>query len=505
MADTVLRDLDFSACGRLFSSLVGDGHALAVCDREGGPLWAGDPPGSERLEAALKRFGQERGFAASEGNIGRLELGSEGTLLVHPIASEGEAALGWLAALAEEPDLAEERAGRLREALGQLASGLERECQLNMELDGMAGELAERYEELNLVYGLSGIAKDYGQGEELFKPLLKLCTQFLRVDLAVFLRSEKELTFHAGDPKRPLSDIDLVLARLQGEVYHFVASGRETAIINRPDDPKRAYLYSDSSHKILATPILVKQKVQAILVLIRADDRPDFSNSDRNLVEVLADQAGILIRDMDIFQEMKLFTEQMVLALIEAVDAKDPYTRGHSERVNLYAMEIGREIGLAGEDLQILYWSSLLHDLGKVGIPDRVLSKPQELDRDENFLIRGHAERGFEILNHVMRLHYALPGIRYHHERFDGSGYPYGLKGKAIPLQARIIAVADTYDAMTSSRAYRPARSHEEAMAEMERVSGSQLDMDIVAVWFELVRSRPEIISTLNPVDKVAQ
>ena len=140
--------------------------------------------------------------------------------------------------------------------------------------------------------------------------------------------------------------------------------------------------------------------------------------------------------------ELATQTREMAAALIEAVEAKDPYTRGHSERVHHIAMEIGRALRLPARELDNLFWGSLLHDVGKIGIPDAVLCKPGRLTRDEFTFIMVHPERSYEILRHIDRLQGAVPGARHHQEKYDGTGYPHGLAGNDIPYNARIIAVA---------------------------------------------------------------
>ena len=153
---------------------------------------------------------------------------------------------------------------------------------------------------------------------------------------------------------------------------------------------------------------------------------------------------------------------------------------------------------LSTRDTDDLFWGSLLHDVGKIGIPDAVLCKPGRLTRDEFTFIMVHPERSYEILRHIDRLKGAVPGARHHQEKYDGTGYPHGLKGNDIPLNARIIAVADTYDSITSSRAYRAGRSHEVAMAEIKRVAGSQLDPAIIKVFEEVCACEPEWIARFN-------
>ena len=152
-----------------------------------------------------------------------------------------------------------------------------------------------------------------------------------------------------------------------------------------------------------------------------------------------------------------------IRALAAALDARDPYTAGHSERVSALSVEMGRALGLDETDLGTLRLGALLHDIGKIGVPDEVLRKPETLTGPEFELIRAHPVIGARILRSIPFLAPHLPIVELHHERPDGEGYPYGLRGDAIPLAARIVHVADAYDAMTSARAYRPARLPQEA------------------------------------------
>ncbi|MBK7115700.1 MAG: HD-GYP domain-containing protein [Proteobacteria bacterium] len=233
-------------------------------------------------------------------------------------------------------------------------------------------------------------------------------------------------------------------------------------------------------------------RVDSIVVLINHMHKKDFSNSDRNLTEILANQLSSLSNMHLLLEGMREFNQQLAMTLIEAVEAKDPYTRGHSDRVHHLSMEIGRAMGLPEDELEDLHWGSLLHDVGKIGIPDAVLCKPSRLSKDEYTFIMVHPERSYEILRHVKHLEKAVLGARHHQEMYDGKGYPHGLKGNNIPLHGRIIAVADTYDSITSSRAYRAGRSHEVAMKEIARVAGSQLDPAIVEVFQRMVAAEPE-------------
>jgi putative nucleotidyltransferase with HDIG domain len=186
-----------------------------------------------------------------------------------------------------------------------------------------------------------------------------------------------------------------------------------------------------------------------------------------------------------------------IRALAAALDARDPYTAGHSERVSALSVLIGRQMRLGDADLDVLRLGALLHDIGKIGLSDEVLRKPGALSPDEFEQIRRHPVLGARILRQVPFLAPHLPIVELHHERPDGRGYPLGLRGDDIPPAARIVHVADAFDAMTSARAYRPARGQAEAVAELQRYSGTQFDPASVMALLTVL---PSATTTPEPV-----
>lgn len=184
--------------------------------------------------------------------------------------------------------------------------------------------------------------------------------------------------------------------------------------------------------------------------------------------------------DKIITQTMKTFAGM--------IDAKDPYTKGHSTRVSIYAQELGRRIGLSKEEVRNLGYIALMHDCGKIGVPDNVLTKPDRLDVDERKIIEEHTTRGGYVLENFTAIEGIRDGALYHHERYDGKGYPKGLKGADIPLCARIICVADAYDAMNSDRCYRPRIPREKIVKELDENAGTQFDPDVVAHMISMLR-----------------
>ncbi len=182
-----------------------------------------------------------------------------------------------------------------------------------------------------------------------------------------------------------------------------------------------------------------------------------------------------------------------IQSLASTIDAKDPYTRGHSQRVSYWAVEIGRELGLQGDELKALEYGGLLHDIGKIGIAEPILRKTSALTAEEMTAMRGHPAIGAEILKDVEFLRSAARAVRSHHERWDGQGYPDGLVGESIPLVARIVNAADTWDACRSHRPYQQAMAVEEALAVMDGLRGTQLDPAVHASVVKVMRRRHAI------------
>ena len=194
-----------------------------------------------------------------------------------------------------------------------------------------------------------------------------------------------------------------------------------------------------------------------------------------------------MLANSDLYENLKDFLMATVKSLVSAIDAKDPYTSGHSERVNILSMLLGKTMGLSKEELDILRWASILHDVGKIGMPEAILKKPGPLTPEEYEIVKEHPERGYRVISPIRQLGAASLGVRCHHERADGNGYPLGIRGTEIPLPARIIAVADTYDALTSTRPYRDPRNPDQAFSVITSVRGTQLDSSIVAILEELM------------------
>ncbi len=171
--------------------------------------------------------------------------------------------------------------------------------------------------------------------------------------------------------------------------------------------------------------------------------------------------------------------------MADAIEKRDPYTGGHTKRVTLYSETIAKYLQLKPLERKWLKITSVLHDIGKIGVEDHILKKPEKLSLEEFNVIKRHSMMGVEIIEHIRQLRESIPGVKYHHEYVNGKGYPDGLRGEEIPILARIVAVADTYDAMTTDRPYRKAMEEVAAIEELKRCSGTQFDSGVVEAFIQ--------------------
>lgn len=243
-------------------------------------------------------------------------------------------------------------------------------------------------------------------------------------------------------------------------------------------------------HTLVSIPLRVRDQVIGVLLAMdklpsapkkkSQHSWPDFYENDKKLLETLGFQVAIALENSRLYTEIKKNFFETVEALAEAIEKKDRYTGGHTKRVVYYAMCIAKYLQLSQEQIENIRLAAILHDVGKIGIEDKILKKQSQLDPEEWKVMQTHPELGFEILGRVEGLKEVIAGTRYHHERWDGKGYPLGLKGEEIPLVARIVSVADTYDAMASTRPYRKGMDPKLAYEEILKHRGTQFDPMVV-------------------------
>jgi len=245
----------------------------------------------------------------------------------------------------------------------------------------------------------------------------------------------------------------------------------------------------------LAVPLKVRESLIGWIAAASITHSKRFDEGQRKLLSIIASRAAASIENARLYQDLQATFQQTIQSLARTIDKMDRYTAGHSERVARYAVMLARALKLDEVDVDIVRHSALMHDIGKIGCVLN-LNKPGRLTPDEYEVFKKHPVYGRDILDPIKFLQSVVPGVYSHHEYWNGRGYPEGLKGPAIPLVARIISIADTYDAMTSDRAYRRALPHEVTIIEIERCSGSQFDPDLAHTFITNIEAvREQLIA----------
>ena len=237
---------------------------------------------------------------------------------------------------------------------------------------------------------------------------------------------------------------------------------------------------------IMAIPFKIRSRVFGILISITRDGNHRFIEKDLYLLNFMADKASFLIENMALYENIFENLFSTLYAFVETIEARDPYTKQHSARVTSYSISIAKAIGCSQEEMEVLNVSATLHDIGKIGVPDHILLKPGRLTEEEYAVIKRHPLIGSNIIGHQAMWIDEKDIIKHHHERWDGNGYPDGLKGEKAPFFSRILSVADVYDAMTSDRSYRKRLSEDAALREIQENAGTQFDPKIVEVFLGL-------------------
>ena len=250
----------------------------------------------------------------------------------------------------------------------------------------------------------------------------------------------------------------------------------------------------------VSVPLVVKNKVIGVL---NADSMSPykFNEGDLKMLSTLSGQVAVAIHNAQLFSQLEDLYIETLKAFIMAIEAKDPYTRGHSEKVTKYALAIGEVLGLSKEENDKLMRASLLHDIGKIGLKEDILLKPAKLSKAEYDIVKKHPSIGVQIVGSIKSLQEIIPIILHHHEHYDGNGYPANLKGENIPPGSRILAVADAFQAMTSDRPYRKALDTKLALKELEKKAGSQFDPQVVQAFLKMMKS-PNVEEELRKIEE---
>lgn len=291
-------------------------------------------------------------------------------------------------------------------------------------------------------------------------------------------------------PVPPLLHAGSSLGAGRSTAWKAYQTGRNASLVylekSRNPAPVDKALLAAGIRSLLAIPLLAKDEIKGVLLL--GDTEPGaFARQETFTIEKIASQMAVALENARLYEDMRSLFITTVASLANAIDAKSPWTKGHSERVMRISARLAAEMGLSEQMIERVRLGGLLHDIGKIGVIEAVLEKPAALSEDEFPPLRLHPEKGVAILSPITQLKEVLPAILHHHERYDGTGYPKQLKGEEIPLEARIVAVADSFDAMVSERPYKKGYTIREALAELRSCAGSHFDPQVVECFCRYV------------------
>ncbi|MCL6479915.1 MAG: HD domain-containing protein [Peptococcaceae bacterium] len=280
-------------------------------------------------------------------------------------------------------------------------------------------------------------------------------------------------------------------------IYQMCASSKVVVLTDGEPSFKPFQERDSLLRSLMAVPLIVESRVIGILLLMHRhqgqdDHRIEYTDNHRSTVMAFAGQAALILDNTRLKIEYGKRDAYLktITALTSAIDAKDTYTRNHSRNVARYAVALGEGLGLSSKEIINIHYGAILHDIGKIGVPEVILNKPGHLAPDEFLTIKSHPTIGANILAPIDFLGEALNIVRYHHERYDGNGYPAGLKGESIPYAARVVGIADAWDAMTSHRSYRRALTVETAIRELQEGAGGQFDPAMVNIFTEIIKNK---------------
>lgn len=389
---------------------------------------------------------------------------------------------------------------------------LEREKELMvkkyLEIGHLNTELKKRIERLTSLDACSKATSSLLDSDRLLDVIMSLIVNVMQFDRALIMLVDEENRTLV--PVKIAGDSSNLMT---GMKRYAVSLDRKQNILARVVDSGIAQIVTDVDHSFLrkenlilktfnpksfvAVPLLARNHVIGVMAAERIKGLHDFSSNDLDYVMNFCSQIAISLENTRLIDNMKKSFVSSILSLASALEAKDPYTRGHSNRVAIYSTIIARSLGMTEERVELIRQMALMHDIGKIGISDSIINKEGRLTEKEFSAVKRHPIVSMQIIQPLMSYQSDISLMKSHHERYDGLGYPEGLVGDEIPLEARILAVADSFDAMTSDRPYRAAMDRDAALAEMERNRGRQFCPHVLEAFMKTLRSFPDDLYTM--------
>jgi putative nucleotidyltransferase with HDIG domain len=332
--------------------------------------------------------------------------------------------------------------------------------------------------------------------DQLTDLILRELSQALHIeDSAILVKGSEENNFSViaelGHNQKILTDF-----RADHPIIRWLSQNPQT--ITKKDlifNPSFKSLWSNEKKELekfqaeLFVPLSTKGKFVGLLIVgVKRSSQP-YTQDDLLILSALANQTAVAIENARLYEELEETFVQTISALANAIDIRDTYTSSHSQRIANWAAAIGRHLDFPADEIRTIYWGGLLHDIGKIGIPDEILRKPAKLNKNEWKIIKQHTVMGARLVSQIKKISNVAPIIEYSHERYDGLGYPHGIKGNNIPIGARIISVVDSYSAMRDERPYKKPFSFEKAVDELKQNSGSMYDPQIVEAFIRILET----------------
>ena len=473
LADEVTKDLVFAACrGKGSEGLLGKrirmGEGIAGwVARTGHSYFTGDANHDRLIK---KEFGREIGVATQNMLCVPLKIARRVLGVVEVLNKKDRKPFG-----REDLDL-------LDAIAVQVATVIEN-ARLFEKYDGKVRKLKTLKE-------ISRLLNSTLDEKEVKKRAMEAATQLMEAEVGSLLlidEATQELYFEValGDRGERVKEIRLKIG--EGIAGWVAKTGEPLIVADAQKDPRFARKADDKSafvtRNMICVPVKIRDKIIGVLQAINKLGAQPFSKWDLEEFQSLADQVAIAVDNANLYKELQEAFFGTAEALGDAIEAKDAYTAGHTRRVLAYSTAMGKHLALPDPEFDNLKLAALLHDIGKIGIEDSILRKPGKLEDHERRRMEEHTTIGPKIVDHVKQLRKIVPGIMHHHEEYDGTGYPEGLKGDQIPLIARIIAAADCFDAMTTDRPYRKGLSVQTALDELQKMAGTQFDGNVIEAF----------------------